>query len=118
MIEAKAPAGAIRSAYNFMSIFYGKIAAPLERKPRMRGLDMAAIQRDDNVLEVAVGPGATFLEILKRVGSSNTVHGVDLSPKMLGKARALAEKAGYANFEFREADARKLPFKDDTFDVL
>lgn len=118
MIEAKAPVAKIRSVYDFWSFFYGKIAAPLERKPRMLGLEKAGIGPRDRVLEVAVGPGSTLLEILKRVDRSNTVYGVDLSPKMLEKARKLVKGAGYANADLQEADARKLPFRDGTFDVL
>lgn len=37
---------------------------------------------------------------------------------MLRKAERLATKKGYNNFDLREADARHLPFKDETFDCL
>ena len=84
----------------------------------MLGLEQAAIRPQDRVLEVAVGPGATLLEIVKMVDGANVVHGVDLSPKMLEKARRLVNAAGYTNLDLREADARSLPFDDDMFDVL
>jgi demethylmenaquinone methyltransferase/2-methoxy-6-polyprenyl-1,4-benzoquinol methylase len=70
------------------------------------------------VLEVAVGPGATLTEILKKVDRTTVVYGVDLSPKMLEKARRRVSDAGYANLDLQEADARQLPFPDGTFDVL
>lgn len=118
MIEAHAPVAAIRRTYNFLSYFYAALAAPLERKARMLALERAAIRAHDRVLEVAVGPGVTFHEILKRVDRTQAVSGVDLSPKMLEATRQRAQAAGYANVDLREADARALPFADGTFDVL
>ncbi len=118
MIEAKAPIDRIRRAYDLWSHFYGTLAVPLERKPRMMGLEQAGIRPHERVLEVAVGPGATLLGILRRVDRTNVVYGVDLSPKMLEKARRLASAAGYTNVDLRVADARQLPFPDGVFDVL
>ena len=118
MIEAKASTQSIRRAYNLFSLFYGALVAPLERKPRMLGLEKAGIQPQDKVLEVAVGPGVTLTEILKTVDRTTVVYGVDLSPKMLEKARRRVSAAGYANLDLQEADARQLPFPDETFDVL
>lgn len=118
MIEAVASTDRIRQAYNILSLGYAAFLSPLEHKPRMLGLERAAIQPEDKVLEVAVGPGHSFVEILKRVDRANTVSGVDLSPKMLEKTRQRLESAGFTNAELREADARQLPFSDESFDVL
>ncbi len=118
MIQAAAPTEAIRRSYDFLSRFYGPLGGPLERKPRLMGLALAAIEPNDRVLEVAVGPGLTFLEILKRVAPGNVVHGVDLSLKMLERTRRRVRAAGYTNANLREADARHLPFDDASFDVL
>ncbi len=118
MVEAPLSIDRIRRAYDLYSHFYIQLAVPLERRPRMRGLDAAGIGSRDTVLEVAVGPGAALLEILKRVGKETTVYGVDLSPKMLTKARRVVQAAGYTNVDLREADTRHLPFPDGTFDVL
>jgi demethylmenaquinone methyltransferase/2-methoxy-6-polyprenyl-1,4-benzoquinol methylase len=118
MIEARAPTEAIRRAYDLGSWFYGWVAAPLERKARMAGLDEVAVRAGEKVLEVAVGPGATFVEILRRVGPGGTVTGVDLSPRMLDQTRRRALRAGWREVDVKEADARRLPFPDGTFDVL
>ena len=118
MIEAKSPTDHIRRTYNLWSGFYGTLVAPMERKPRLLGLGQAAIQPQDKILEVAVGPGATLLEIFKRVDRTNVVYGVDLSPKMLEKTHRLVNAAGYTNIDLREADARQLPFPDGMYDVL
>lgn len=118
MIEAQAPTEAIRRAYNLWSWFYGYVGVPLERKARMLGLDEVAVRSGEKVLEVAVGPGATFVEILRRVGPGGTVTGVDLSPRMLDQTRRRALRAGWRKVDVKEADARQLPFPDGAFDVL
>ena len=118
MIEAPVRVSAIQSAYDLYSWFYGFTAVLMEGKPRPRGLELAAIQPQDRVLEVAVGTGATLLEILKRVGKANVVYGVDLSPRMLEKTRRAVAKAGFTNVNLRRGDARSLPFDDNSFDVL
>ena len=118
MIEAASPTEAIRRAYDLRSYFYGELVAPLQRRPRGLALAQSGIRPGDRVLEVAVGPGSTLLEILRRVDRTNVVFGVDLSPKMLRKARRRLAAAGYTNVDLREADARQLPFPDRTFDVL
>ena len=92
MIEAKAPTQRIRRAYDLFSLFYGALVAPLERKPRMLGLEKADIQPQDKVLEVAVGPGVALTEILKKVDSTTVVYGVDLSPKMLEKGPSAGQR--------------------------
>ncbi len=118
MIEAPVTAGAIQSAYNLWSRFYGFAVVPMESKPRLWGLELAAIQPQDRVLEVAVGTGAALLAILKRVDKTNIVHGVDLSPRMLEKTRRAVAEAGFTNVNLRQGDARSLPFDDNSFDVL
>lgn len=118
MIEAAAPTETVRRVFGLYSRWYGAIASPLERKPRMIGLEKAGLRPKDKVLEVAVGPGHTFVEILARIDRKTTVFGVDLTPEMLDRTRRRAEKAGYSNMELREADARHLSFPDNTFDVL
>ncbi len=117
IIEAPVETGKIRSTYSWMSKIYF-LAALLEKGPRTRSIELARLQPTDKVLEVAVGVGYSFVEILKRVDRANTVYGVDLTPAMLEKTRALATKSGYTNFDLKEADARRLPFPDETFDVL
>ena len=118
MIEAKAPTRLIRRVYDLWSLFYGWIVEPLERRPRMIGLQRANVQPHDRVLEVAVGTGTAFVEIVRKLDKANVAYGVDLSPRMLAKTRRRASRAGYTNVGLQEADARALPFRDSSFDVL
>ncbi len=118
MIEAPVSVSAIQRTYDLWSLFYGLLVVPFERNPRRRGLELADIHRGDKVLEVAVGTGANLLEILKRVDRKNVVYGVDVSTRMLEKTRRAVAGAGFANVDLRRADARSLPFEDNSFDVL
>ncbi len=118
MIDAVGQTELIKRYYNYRSKSYAWMVAPLEEKPRMMALDRARIQPGDRVLEVAVGPGVTLPEIAKRVAPGTPIHGVDLSPGMLEKARNRLSEAGITNVILQEADARKLPFADASFDVL
>lgn len=119
MIEARQfEPDQIRRAYDRRSWIYSKLIAPLEFKNHLRAIEKARIQPIDKVLEVAVGPGRTFLELVKRVDENNIVCGVDASSKMLDITRRLVLDAGYQNTDLRQADARDLEFPNDTFDVL
>jgi SAM-dependent methyltransferase len=78
-------------------------------------LDFAAFTSGEHVLDIGCGSGATSLDIAALVGPDGHVVGVDLSPQMLGVARARAHDAGLA-LDFLEADATSADFGDH-FDV-
>ena len=117
IVEAPVEVAKIRQVYNFLSRIYF-LATPLEKKARLRGIELGRINPNDKILEVATGLGHSFLALLELADSANTVYGVDLSPAMLEKTRRLTLKKGYTNFDLREGDARHLPFPDETFDVI
>jgi arsenite methyltransferase len=52
------------------------------------------------------------------VGENGHVTGVDMTPEMLGKARSAAAEMGVTNVEFVEGEAERLPFADESFDVV
>lgn len=66
------------------------------------------------VLDVGCGTGVLTRQLARRPDVASTV-GVDVAPSLLVRARELA--AGL-DVEFDEADARSLPFDDETFDVV
>lgn len=68
---------------------------------------------NDHVLDVGCGTG-TALKMLLEHGHQGRLAGVDLSSKMLEKARRKLGK----NAELRLADAAKLPFKEGAFDMV
>jgi len=118
MIEAAGTTDQIRRAYDLWSAIYVKVAGPLERGPRLRALGLSGIQPRNRVLEAAVGTGSIFLEILKGLDKGSVAYGIDLSSKMLQKTRELIQKSRYHNGALAQADARRLPFQSQTFDVV
>jgi arsenite methyltransferase len=52
------------------------------------------------------------------VGERGRVTGIDMTSAMLAKARAAAAEMGFSNVEFVEAEAERLPFADESFDVV
>lgn len=63
-------------------------------------------------LELACGPAAVGRALARRVGG---VHGVDLTPSMIEKAREEAEREGLANAQFSLGDATALELEDGGF---
>jgi ubiquinone/menaquinone biosynthesis C-methylase UbiE len=66
------------------------------------------------VLEIGVGLGADYLQWLM---AGAKACGVDLSSVSIEMARRRCELAGYRS-ELRIADAEKLPFSDNAFDIV
>lgn len=70
------------------------------------------------VLDVGSGAGTDSLVAAQMVGEAGRVTGIDMTPEMLEKARAAAAEMGAINVEFIEAEAERLPFGDEAFDVV
>jgi len=77
-------------------------------------LKLAAPQAGEQAIDVGCGCGGTSIELARRVGETGRVLGVDVSHPMLAVARARAGLAGWANLEFREADASEAALPGDT----
>jgi ubiquinone/menaquinone biosynthesis C-methylase UbiE len=71
----------------------------------------------ESVLEVAVGTGLAFAELLRR-NPNGSNEGIDLTEAMLVKAREKAERSSTANWRLRVGDAYRLDFAPATFDLL
>ena len=88
-----------------------------ETKARQRSLKLARIRSGETILEVAVGTGLTFREIL-RANPDGQNFGIDLTPAMLKKARRKADQAGVSNYQLTSGDAYHLQFGDQSIDLL
>ncbi len=107
----------IRAHYQDMAPRYDFWGWLTESKARARCLELADINDGETVLEVAVGTGLAFQEILRH-NPSGLVSGVDLTPGMLAQAQHKARAAGHANYTLQLGDAYHLPFAAHTFDLL
>lgn len=81
-------------------------------------LDMAGVGAGGNVLDVACGPGMVACAAAARVGNAGQVTGIDLTPAMIGQARALQAKLGLSNLDWHVGEAAALPFDAGRFDAV
>lgn len=119
MIAAKEfTAEVIKRAYNRRSWLYSKTIAQMEWEHHVTALKEANIKAGEKILEVAVGPGLTIVELAKRAGRQTMIYGVDTSSRMLSLTEQNLHSHGFSNFQLKEADCRELPFENNTFDFL
>ena len=79
---------------------------------------LGRLAQGERVLDLGSGAGTDSLVAALMVGPEGRVTGIDMTPEMLGKARAAASDLGAGNVEFVEGEAERLPFGDESFDVV
>ena len=79
---------------------------------------LGTLQRGEAVLDVGSGAGTDSLVAAQMVGPEGRVTGIDMTPEMIAKARAGAAEIGLGNVDFVEGEAERLPFADESFDVV
>lgn len=70
-----------------------------------------------HVLDLASGTGEPAISLAMRVGERGHVTALDLSADLLDIAAGRARARGLQNFTTQQADAHRLPFPDDSFDL-
>jgi SAM-dependent methyltransferase len=70
----------------------------------------------DSVLDIGCGTGRSSRDAA-RIAASGSVLGVDLSSRMLQRAREVATAEALTNVRFEQADAQVHPFPPGQFDV-
>jgi ubiquinone/menaquinone biosynthesis C-methylase UbiE len=116
-LEARYTHQEIVRKYNWIAPIYDFFGILMESKARQRALEIAHIQNGEKILEVALGTGLNFVEILKR-NPNGWVDGIDVSVKMVEKAKKRISKTGQQNYALHLCDCRRLPFEGQTFDVI
>jgi len=71
-----------------------------------------------NVLDLASGTGEPAISLASRVGFEGHVTALDLSSDLLAIAAERAQQRGLKNFSTQQADAHRLPFPDQSFDLV
>jgi ubiquinone/menaquinone biosynthesis C-methylase UbiE len=75
-------------------------------------IDTARISPDDDVLDVACGPGLVACAV---AAVARHVTGIDLTPAMVEQARGRERSLGLSNLTWVVGDAQPLPFPDAGF---
>ncbi len=114
MMSKKSNVNPTRRRYDRLASFYDLLEAPVER---FRFASWRARLRDrivgDRALEAGVGTGKNLPYYPRDV----KVTAVDLSPRMLERARRRASVLGL-EVELREMDVQDLAFPDHIFDTV
>lgn len=93
-----------RNAENSAAYFLPKLQSMKESNPNL------------TLLDVGAGSGTISITFAKFIPDGH-VTATDLNPDILLRAASIAKSEGVKNIEFQQADAYKLPFADETFDV-
>jgi 2-polyprenyl-3-methyl-5-hydroxy-6-metoxy-1,4-benzoquinol methylase len=83
-----------------------------------RAVARLALPAGASVLDVGCGTGASALPAAQAVGPNGFVVGVDLSARLLDRARTKAAMRHLTNVEFHLADMAALGFPDGHFDAV
>ena len=101
---------------------FTKQAVPFSTAPTITDADalarmvaFAGAGPDDTMLDVACGPGIVVCAFAPVVRHAT---GIDLTPAMLDRARALQVERGLDNVTWREGDVYALPFPDGAFTIV
>lgn len=87
------------------------------RRHGLRLRRAAQISADDHVLDIGCGCGESTRDAA-RVAVSGTALGVDLSARMIERARERSRAEGLTNTRFEQADAQVYPFDAQAFVYL
>jgi demethylmenaquinone methyltransferase/2-methoxy-6-polyprenyl-1,4-benzoquinol methylase len=90
-----------------------------EQRVKDRVVETAEIKEGDVVLEVAIGAGDVIEKIAGRVGEKGKAYGVDIAQGYIEfTQKRLTELKLIDNVHLQIAEATRLPFEDNKFDVL
>jgi SAM-dependent methyltransferase len=79
---------------------------------------IAGLKAGEIVVDLGAGGGFDCFLAAHEVGHNGHVIGVDMTPDMISKARANADKGRYKNVEFRLGEIEHLPIADATANVI
>lgn len=79
---------------------------------------IAGLSEGEVVVDLGCGGGLDVLLAARRVGSTGRVIGIDMTPAMIQRAMASAERVGATNVAFHLAAVDRLPLADQSVDCI
>jgi ubiquinone/menaquinone biosynthesis C-methylase UbiE len=116
-LDARVPQNMIGTLYDSVAPIYDLWGKLTESRARTRAIELAQIVDGQTILEVAVGTGLAFYEIV-RLNPNGTNIGVDLSPGMLKRAKKRVSRLSESNYSLYSGTAFDLPVEDESIDTL
>ena len=86
------------------------------RKSQAKLVEILGLKQGVRLLDVGCGTGWALRRASERVNDNGLFYGVDLSPKMIERARLNFE--GRGNFRFVVANAESIPLDENFFDTI
>jgi arsenite methyltransferase len=78
----------------------------------------AKIKNGNTVIDLGSGAGNDCFIARAEAGEDGKVIGIDFTSAMIDKAKANAQKLGFANVEFRQGDIESIPVSANMADVI
>jgi phosphatidylethanolamine/phosphatidyl-N-methylethanolamine N-methyltransferase len=104
----------VEKVYQNIAKVYDYTYGPTLHPGRIEAIEKMRIRPGTQVLEVGVGTGIN-LGMYPRTAQ---ITGIDLSSRMLDKARKRIAEKGLLNCDVLEMDATKMTFADNSYDVV
>lgn len=79
---------------------------------------LARLTPGERVLDIGTGTGASAVLAARKVGKNGRVLGIDVSERMLAKARRNAARLGLSSVEFRLMDSTSPKLPEGSFDAI
>ncbi len=114
---ARVSQGDVAALYDRLAGFYDLWGRLTESRARQRALELAAIRSGEDVLEIAVGTGLAFAEIVRRNPGGQNV-GIDLSAGMLAEAERRLQRAGLTQYRLSTGTAEAIDEPGQAFDLI
>lgn len=100
--------------YDRWGNFYDLIFKKVFSEGRDVGVELLALKPGEHLLEVGVGTGLS-LPLYSRQAE---ITGIDISPKMLEKAKRKVQDENLNNITLQVMDAQAMEFPDNSFDCV
>jgi len=90
----------------------------IHRLWKQYAIDIANVKKGDAILDLASGTGDLIKLYHKKIGNSGRIVSSDINEAMLDEGKRNLINSGVLGIEFVQANAEKLPFEDNSFDLV
>jgi demethylmenaquinone methyltransferase/2-methoxy-6-polyprenyl-1,4-benzoquinol methylase len=117
VLDARVPQQDVGKLYDRTAWFYDVWATLTETKAQDRAIEVANIQDETTILDVAVGTGRLFNRIVERNPNGRN-FGIDISKGMLAKAKSRLSKQPNSNYSLDIGSAFDITMENHSIDIL
>ena len=109
--------GKLPRLYHWLAPVYDLAGVLIGSQARILALERARIQNGEHVLELGVGTGLTFAQIVRRNPAGRN-EGLDITEAMVARARQRLARMEHTNYHLSIGDARQPPYAEESFDCI